>query len=184
MLSLKHSWTLEYHYEFSFSIFHSPNLPAGPNQLKHLLNEFCFLKPCCKSETETVTHLWPNPIKILEICFCCMAFLLFCLISQKICKHFFLLLFATVFNSQGDSSQPYLLSMACEWRTQKEAHTPRFGELVSKFCVMRRLRKDDNNIDVNVVIDQLNAFRIDSSAAVSVKVGLVIFVLCYHCLTH
>ena len=64
--------------------------------------------------------------------------------------------------------------MACEWRSQREAHTPRFSELVSKFCVMRRLRKDDNNIDVNVVIDQLNAFRIDSFAAVGVKVGLVI----------
>lgn len=60
--------------------------------------------------------------------------------------------------------------MASEWRDKKELNTPKFSELVNRFCYVKLLRKDDDNIDVNVIIDQLNALRIDP-AAVAEKVG-------------
>ena len=127
MLSFKHSWTLEYHYEFSCSIYYSPNLPAGPNQLKHLLNEFCFLKPCCKSETETVTHLWSNPINFFYICFCCIAILLSYLISQKFCKHFFSPSSCCLLISERQLISPSIITKeildhnSCQWLVNGEA---------------------------------------------------------------
>lgn len=57
--------------------------------------------------------------------------------------------------------------MACEWRDS----SPKFNELVNKFCFIRRVSKDEDNIDVNVILDQLNAFRIDAAVGENHKVS-------------
>jgi len=50
----------------------------------------------------------------------------------------------------------------------------RFHKLVTRFCGMKYVRKEDDNRDINTVIDELTSFRL-SAKSVNEKVSSKIF---------